>query len=124
MKTNYLVLLNAVNAFKELSERDISFKVGYNIAKIIKKIDVELEYFEKKRMEFLKEYGDPETFESQNIRIKEENLEKFNSKIKELMEVEIELDIKKMRLDDLEEIKFSSKNIQMIQDFIEEERAD
>ena len=77
--------------------RGLSMSSAYNLSKIIKQTEIELEFYEKSRIELCKQYGTlPEG--SDVFTFDEENRNKFNQKFVELYQIPIKFDFEKMEI--------------------------
>ena len=101
-----VTFLNSVGIIKEMA---LPVKASYAIAKNIKKIEKEIEVYNEERAKLLDKYGEKDedgnlvVSEEQNIKIVPENVEKWNKDLNELLDIEVEVDIHKLKFSVLEE---------------------
>ncbi|OXX84150.1 hypothetical protein AVM15_06075 [Paraclostridium benzoelyticum] len=90
-----------------ISRRELPVKVSYALAKNIAKIEKELEIYNSERQKLLDKYcvkdenGQNKIDENNQLKIQEEYLKDWNQDIKELQNIELEIDIHKFKLEEL-----------------------
>lgn len=93
MKIKLSELWNSQNVLKQLNMMNgIPIKTSYWIAKNTKKISKELGTVEEKRKELVSKFGKEN--ENKELSVPQENLEAFHKEFQELLDVEIDVDIK------------------------------
>lgn len=90
--------VKSINAL--LEEKNIPVKASFKISTILKKVNRYLETFNEQENKLVKELG--EIKEDGSMSVKPENMEEFNKKIEELLDVDIP-DITKINISELEE---------------------
>lgn len=84
-------IVNETENLKTLQTMKLPIKVSYRIMRLINKLQSELTIYDTKRNELIKEFG--EVNEEGNYSVKDpEKIKEFTEKIKEVLEVEIEID--------------------------------
>ncbi len=95
----------------KLLEIKLPVKASYRIKRLIDKLQPELKTFVEKRMELFKEYGvhdeEKDTYSVENI--SKSAREEFDSKIIELLELEVNIDFEKLKIDELGDVKIEPK---------------
>ncbi|ALS17742.1 MULTISPECIES: hypothetical protein [Clostridium] len=95
-----------VNILRKLSNMKLPVKVSYAIAKNINTIDKELKVFISERDKLIKEYaikdehGNPKVENNQYL-FPDGKEEECNSKYAELLDIEVELQLREINVDDL-----------------------
>lgn len=95
-----------VNILRKLSNMKLPVKVSYAIAKNINTIDKELKVFISERDKLIKEYaikdehGNPKAENNQYL-FPDGKEEECNSKYAELLDIEVELQLREINVDDL-----------------------
>lgn len=120
-----VTFLNSVGIIKEMV---LPVKASYAISKNIKKIEKEIEVYNEERAKLLDKYGEKDengnlvVSEEQNIKIAPENVEKWNKDLSELLDIEVEVDIHKLKFSVLEEsgMGMSISGIQSIDFMLED----
>ena len=98
-------IVNSIDVLNKLTNMDLNIKVSYVVAKNISKIDKELEIYNKEKSKLIEKYGEKD--EDGKLKIREDgkinivDLENWNKDIRELNEIENEIDIHKINEEDL-----------------------
>lgn len=101
MKLSNLKLVNDAAGLSQLTQKNLPVKVSYAIAKNMTKIEGALDLYGKEKQKLIDKYSvkgeDGKTLIGENgtITIQHELLEDWNADIKELQEIENEIDIHK-----------------------------
>ncbi|WP_195948103.1 hypothetical protein [Paraclostridium bifermentans] len=91
----------------EISRKELPIKVSYALAKNIAKIEKELEIYNSERQKLLDKYcvkdenGQNKIDENNQLKIQEEYLKDWEHDIKELQNIELEIDIHKFKIAEL-----------------------
>lgn len=126
----YTTLENANQIYTILSkftEQTMNIKLSYKIMKIMAAIELELQFYREKMQNLIETYGDKdeqgELIRSENgdsIKLKEETMEEYYTKAKELLTFEIELPDYSFTLEELEDLQLSPKDLYILDELIEE----
>lgn len=119
MKLTIKEILEASPILKKITSFPLSAKVSYNIVRNMRKIEHEIKPFEESRLQLVHKYG--KESEDGKISVTEENLENFYRDVASLLEEEVEVDIRPIKIDQLEEVKLTPNEIQFIDFFLEKE---
>ena len=127
MKLNISTLINSKEVFYILANAHrLSANISYRLYRNIELINKELEMYEKTRIKLLKslankdENGEPIIKKNNNQEfydLSDENLQKFNEDISKMVNESVELDLKKISLDDIDSVGLTPFQISLI-DFI------
>lgn len=91
----------------DISRKELPIKVSYALAKNIAKIEKELEIYNSERQKLLDKYcvkdenGQNKIDENNQLKIQEVYLKDWAQDIKELQNIELEIDIHKFKIDEL-----------------------
>lgn len=91
----------------DVARKELPIKVSYALAKNIAKIEKELEIYNSERQKLLDKYcvkdenGKNKVDENNQLKIEEEYLKDWEKDIKELQNIEVEIDIHKFKLEEL-----------------------
>lgn len=105
MKLSNEKLVNSIGVLSKLTNMELPIKLSYAISKNITKIDRELTTYNKERQKLIEKYGEKD--EEGNLETKEDgtinilDIDSFNNDLKEILDIETELDI---HLIDLEKV--------------------
>ena len=120
-------LLNSVDTLKKLSQQDFKAKLAWQVARLLKSAEAEIQSFNDTRMDLIKKYGEKDsegelvTDENGNCKIIPEYISKFTDELSELVKTEVEINANKINIDDLENCNFTPGEISMLEPFIEAE---
>jgi hypothetical protein len=102
MKVKLLELINSQKELERLGKKQLPVKSAYWIKRITDKVYHELDLFYKQRKEIIEKYQTEEG--EKGKKIPKEYVEKADKEINELAEIEIEIDINKIKIEDLGEV--------------------
>lgn len=106
MKISNEKLANSINVLSKLINMELPIKLSYALSKNITKIDRELEAYNKERQKLIEKYGEKD--EEGKLKTKEDgtinilDIDNFNKDLKEILEIETEVDIHLIDLDKFE----------------------
>lgn len=120
-------LESKVNTLRKLSNMKLPVKISYAIAKNIKEIDKELNIFLEEKMKLIKEYalkdeyGNPKVENNQYI-FPDGKEEECNSKYAELLDIEVELNLREVNANDLinSEVELTANELMEIEFMLNE----
>lgn len=116
MKMSELVKAGA--AFRKIINQEIGIRTAYNLAKMIKPLDIHLNFYDKKRMQIIDKHYNRE--DGKLVPKSPEDFEKAQTEMTELLELEIELEgIEKVIIPESEKINISVNDMLVLSDFIE-----
>lgn len=107
MKLTNKQIVNDSMILMEISRKELPIKVSYALAKNISKIEKELEIYNSERQKLIDKYcvkdenGENKVDENNQLKIQEEYLKDWEKGIKELQNIELEIDIHKFKLEEL-----------------------
>ena len=99
MKT--IEIVSAQPILEKMVSFDLPLPSAVKLAKNVTEINEVFKLFSEKRMALFAEYGDPAEDNIENIVIREESKEDFQTKFNELLTSDIDIDIKKLKIEDL-----------------------
>jgi hypothetical protein len=118
MKVKLNALVNAKESLIKLGKTDLPVKTAYALNKDFQKMNIEFKAYEEAKMKLFDKYGEKQPDEK--IIIKPENIKTFQKEIGELLETEVEIDLWKVKLENLGDVKFSALELGMLEFLIEE----
>ena len=124
MNTTFGELVPAITILENHINDEMSFDAAYKIEKILRKTSDDLDFFRKNYSNLLEECAEKTEdnkikIENNNFRIKAEQLDYFNKKIKELLETKIEIDIPLLDPESLKNWKISVKDLHQLRFFLQ-----
>lgn len=124
IKTGELLEINRV--INELSDTKLNTILAYKIARILKKIALEIAVIEENRTKILMPYiekdkeGQPIINDNQTYNIIPETSAEMQKKLSEFFMTEIDVDIPVLKLEELDKIEVTPKQMEVILPIIEE----
>ncbi len=97
MKLSNEKLVNSIGVLSKLTQMELPIKLSYALSKNITKIDRELTVYNKERQKLIEKYGEKD--EEGKLKTKEDgtinilDIDSFNKELKEILEIETEVDI-------------------------------
>ncbi|CEK34135.1 hypothetical protein UMC2_13851 [[Clostridium] sordellii] len=126
MKLTNKKIVNDSMILMEISRKELPIKVSYALAKNISKIEKELEIYNSERQKLLDKYcvkdenGKNKVDENNQLKIQEEYLKDWEQDIKELQNIELEIDIHKFKIDELNGYNMAPSELMAIDYMIED----
>ncbi len=93
-------MLNSKDALISLGREKLPGKLAYTLARNMRRINDELEAYDEARVKMIKEKYGAEG-EAGIWTVKPENTAAFNEELNQLMETQVEVDIRRIRFEDL-----------------------
>lgn len=122
MKVTGGQIYNAKPVLDKLVELPLSLKKAYELSKSLKKIYEEFEFIDNKRNEIIKDNCEPDPEQEGQYKIIEKKSAKLQNALKELTDMEIEIDIDVIDLSDVNfeeaNVKFSVKEAVSLEPFV------
>lgn len=119
-------LLNATDALQTLSKKSLQARPAFQVVRLLKAADKEIQEFNEIRVKVVNQYGDKDengeliTDENGNCHIAPEHINEFNKELNDLLNTEIEINANMLSLGDLEELEFTPSDLALLEPFIEE----
>ncbi len=113
MKTTIARLVNLSPSLKRLGAEPLPVKTSYALAKMIKKVQAELEIYDSERIKLCEKYGRKN---KQGYDIDESKMSAFNSDYEELLQQEAEIDYEPIALPD--NVTISASDLLALEEFI------
>lgn len=101
MKLSMEKLVQIKPSLQTLLSQDIPVKTSFKLTKWIKTLNPEYESFEENRKKLFEKYGEKNI--EGNVEIKPKNIEIFNKQLRELLDIEVDVKLDKIKLEDLGE---------------------
>ena len=125
MKLTNKEIVNSIEALKNLSTKELNVKTSFKIAKNIKTIDEISNIFIEEKRKLVNKYGTKDDKENLKLddngvaEIAKENLSEWNRSYEELLEIENNIEIEKIKLSDLD-VRVSAQELLAIEYMLEE----
>lgn len=118
-------LVNGTPALQKLADAPLKAKLAWQISRILKVVDTEMQSFNETRMQLINKYGEKDesgeliTDEQGNCRIMPDKLIDFTNEINELVSTEIEINANKIKMENLDDVNFTPGEMATLEPFIE-----
>lgn len=118
-------LLNSTEVLQKLAQKELKARMALAIARVLKEAEREMTNFNEVRMNLIKKYGEKDengeliTDDKGNCKILQEGLETFTKELNDLVEMEVEINANKLKLDDLETLDFTPSEMAGLEAFID-----
>ena len=118
-------LLNGTEALKKLAETQLKAKLAWQVGRILKAADTEIQSFNDTRMDLIKKYGEKDengeliTDEKGNCKVMPDGIENFSNELNELINSEIEINANKISIDSLEDKEFTPAEMSQLEPFVD-----
>lgn len=112
-------VMDSVEVLKHLMERNLKAKTAYQISRLAREVEKELTEINKTYQEIVKKYGEPSEENGEEYMVKEGNIEEYNKEINEFLVSEIELNVNKIPIKELENEDFTPTEIIKLEPFME-----
>lgn len=105
MKLSNEKLVNSIGVLSKLTNMELPIKLSYAFSKNITKIDRELTAYNKERQKLIEKYGEKD--KEGKLKTKEDgtiniiDIDSFNKDLKEILEIETEVDIHVIDLENI-----------------------
>ena len=108
-------VVNALPALQKLAAQDLSIKKLYKLSKLLGNLDNEIAFYNTQRNKILSQYCD--VVGNQYVPRKEDEA-KLNVEMNELLDTDIECDIKEVVIGVDEDVKLSCNDLMALQGFV------
>ena len=118
-------LLNGTEALKKLAETQLKAKLAWQVGRILKAADTEIQSFNDTRMDLIKKYGEKDengeliTDEKGNCKVMPDGIENFSNELNELINSEVEINANKISIDSLEDKEFTPAEMSQLEPFVD-----
>jgi hypothetical protein len=108
-------VVNALPSLQKLATQDLSIKKLYKISKLLGNLDNEITFYNEQRNKILSQYCD--IVGNQYVPRKEDEV-KLNAEMNELLDTDIECDVKEVVIGTDENIKLSYNDLVQLKGFV------
>ena len=108
-------VVEALPSLQKLAGQDLSIKKLYKISKLLGNLENEVAFYNEQRNKILTQYCD---IEGNQYVPRKENMTKLNADINELLDTDIECEIREVVIGDNEDIKLSYNDLMALSGFV------
>ena len=118
-------LLNSTEVLQRLSKTDLKARLSWQVARLLKAADEEIQSFNETRMNLVKKYGEKDengeliTDDQNNCKIPNESTLEFSNQLNELINTEVEINANKIKIADIENLDFTPAEMNMLEPFVD-----
>jgi len=113
MKVKLSDLLKMKPVIEKLIAQDVPVVVGYDLITLVRVFEIQLETFSKVRKKLFTKYGE-EDKEKKTTTIAKDKVKDFEKEINKLLDKEIKVECKKIKISSLGNIKLSVSDLMVI----------
>ncbi len=115
MKIKVLELKEIVKVINKIMSSDFPIVVSFRLSKMIKPINDILKIVTEKEEQLYKKYGETN---KDKINVKPENFDIFNKEFYEFVNEEVDINVDKINIKDIEKVELKPIEIELIKDFL------
>ena len=108
-------IVEARPSLQKLATQDLSIKTLYKISKLLGKLDEELAFYDEHRIKILEKYCD---IVGNQYVPRQEDTAKLNFEINELLDTDIEYEVKEVTIGIDEDVKLSYNDVVVLRGFV------
>ena len=108
-------IVDARPSLQKLAAQDLTIKTLYKVEKLLGKLDEELAFYNEHRGKILGKYCD---IVGNQYKPREEDEAKLNAEMRELLDTDIEYDVKEVVIGDNEDVKLSYNDLVQLKGFV------
>lgn len=118
-------LLNSVDVLQKLSNQNFKAKLAWQVARLIRAAESELQTFNDTRLNLIRKYGEKDengeliTDENSNYRIVQSKTNDFSNELNELANSEVEINANKLDFALLEDLDFTPVEMAVLEPFVD-----
>ena len=118
-------LLNSTEVLQKLAGTELKAKLAWQVGRLLKAADKEIQEFNETRMNLIKKYGEKDesgelvTDEGGNCKIVESNVVEFQNELNELINTEIEINANPLKIESLEDLDFTPAEMSNLEPYID-----
>ncbi len=110
------VAIKSWNALNSLFEKELPISASFNVERLISMLEQPIMSYERRRIELLEKYGEKK--DDGSYEVSGELLGELDSKFKELVDVDIDINIPEITIPLSSDLKLSAKDIRVLKEFV------
>lgn len=111
-KLKVKVVLDSVSALRELADKDVNISTGFKLLKVINTLNDVITIFDEKRKGLFDKFGDSE---GEEVTIKAEHTDEFNSEYEKLMVEEIDIEFDEINVKEFGDIQVKTVTLMRLE---------
>lgn len=119
-------IVESQGVMRTLSIKPLRGRAAFKVARLLKKLEVELSTFDDTRMKLIENYAKKDengqfvTNEQNEYQFDKENADKFVEEVNKLLAEEIQIDANPILISDIEELNFTPAEMAVLEPFMDE----
>lgn len=116
-------IISANPVFTKILQHEFTGKQSFMISRVLRALNTETESFNKTREEVLRKYAETDEdgeiiISDGNVKIRDGEMESFQNEINELLYAELDVDVKPIPVDWLDDVKLTPQEMIVLEPFI------
>ena len=116
-------IISANPVFTKILQHEFTGKQSFMISRVLRALNTETESFNKTREEVLKKYAETDDagemiVSEGNVKIRDGEMEAFQKEINELLYAELDVDVKPIPVDWLDDVKLTPQEMIVLEPFV------
>ena len=124
MKIKVADLYDLSLGLNDLADKELPISTSLKIEQNQKRVSEELVSTDKIRQKLIEKYKDNDVKVENGVKIKDDKLDIFQEEVQELMNQDVELDLKKIDLKDLGEISIKPRSLTFLKTILKTDNAE
>ena len=120
MKFTLGEIYGLTKSLQKLTDKELPLKISFRLLKFLRDCSEEMEILEKARIKLVEKYSEEKKEGSNDIKVSEENKDKFQEEFSILLNEQIEINYDPISVDDLGDIKISTNDLIPMQKIFKE----
>lgn len=118
-------VVNSIDIFREWANKELKSRTAFKLARLFKALDNEFTMFNETRTKIVDKYtekdenGNPVITETNEYKLKEDQIGAFQEEMTNLLDTEISLDVDPIQIEDIESIENTPAQMMVMEPFIE-----
>lgn len=117
MTITFKKLIEATDAFRKLSNQELSIKKAVEVSRLIRKLEKEYDVYKENYGKLVKKYGKLKSKDSDEYDFDNDARKNFSEELTKLLELECNIDSEKIKID--EDIRLSAIQVLALEDFVD-----
>ena len=120
MKFTLSEIYGLTRSLTKLTDKEIPIKISFKLFRFLKDCSGVMETLEKSRIKLIEKYSGEKKEDGKDMKVSDENNDKFQKEFTELLQEEVEIDFKSILIDELGDIKISTNDLIPLQKIFKE----
>ena len=118
-KFNLGEIYGLTRSLQKLVNKELPVKISFRLCRFLRESAVEMESLEKSRVQLVEKFAEPKE-EGKEMKVSDENREKFQQEFSNLLSEEVNIDFEQISIEDLGDISLSANDLIPMQKIFKE----